>query len=244
MAANKQLKRDTLEVLACSMERWLSLTKIKRNLERAFRRYRGLQTPRLEGSLDGQVEDKEVERRTGRGGPSYAIVVRPGIIVKRPPPVKVGQLVAGAVTPPSTGEMGKALGMESRKVYQICRRFEKRGFFKKGKQKQSERCVFFAPIIGQSVHSGNYELVRKLYQEPKKIVGKFSLDDARLEKHLRKFFAEALSRNEYAKYKVAMSSFREELIRTIRAAKAKSDVYEFLGLKPYYPKVGTWKSAI
>ncbi|MHC4489553.1 MAG: hypothetical protein ACYSW7_10325 [Planctomycetota bacterium] len=162
------------------------------------------------------------------------------LIVKLPPPVKkVHKFVSLRTEPPTTTEIAKGTGLSSKKVYQICQRFEKERFFEKDKIPR-KKPVFFALIIRQTMHRGNYELITTLNTGLREIINKYKLKDPRMEADLRKFFKAIL--RQYPQYHEAIVSGMERLIGTIKRAKTKDKVFELLELRPSYPKVCTWKS--
>ena len=250
MAVGKRLKERIKKALACAGRKGLSLRELESHL--------GVEESRLEAALDELIASGEVQRWRGRyrlavvAGPGTVeppvAVAGPGTVeppvVVEPPPIKVALLVAEAKIPPTTGEVAEAVKLDSRKVYGICRRFEKDGYFERGELRPSPKRVFFVPMLGTNMTRANYGLADRGYRQLRKVVGGFDLNDPRLEQNVRKFFADMLRKKEYAKYRRAIASFREQLLRGIRGAETKSEVYELLGFKPYHPPVPTWKSAV
>jgi len=162
------------------------------------------------------------------------------IIIKLPPPLKkVHQCVVSAIEPPTTAQIAKGLGLNHNRVYGICRSLEKKGIFKKGK-KPREKPLFFAPIIRQTMHRGNYKLISTLNTELRKIIKKYELKDPRMEADLHKFFKTIL--RQYPQYHKNIVSGMERLIRTIKRVKTKDEALELLGLRSSYPEVCAWKS--
>lgn len=259
MAVSKKLNQRIMEVLACAGKKGLSLRELLSKLKVKEQELKDVLKELIRYGIvelwHGQYRfstailekhDDKKRKKSKKGkkpdeerGPD--VITPPGI---GPPPINIAVFVATSKQPPSVSEVAEALDLDSSKVYQVCRRFEKNKLFKKGEPKQSTKRIYFAPAIGKSVNSGNYALINRLYRQVRKPVSQFELGDKRLEQNLRKSFAEILKKKEYGKYRKEISSFREQLLRVVRGAEAKKDVYEFLGLKPYYPKVSTWKSAV
>ena len=162
------------------------------------------------------------------------------IIVTLPPPVKeVYQYVISAPEPPTTTMIAKGTGLSSKKVYQICQSFEKKRSFEKEKIPR-KKPIYFALIIRQTMHRGNFQLIRTLNTGLREIIKKYKLKDPRMEADLRKFFKAIL--RQYPQYHEVIDSGMERLFRVIKRAKSKDEVLELLELRPSYPKVCTWKS--
>lgn len=165
---------------------------------------------------------------------------KPPIIIKLPDPVKkVGRFVAAAKEPLTTTEIAQGTGLNSKKVYQICQSFKKKGSFEKDKIPR-EKPLHYAPIINQTMHRGNYDLITTLNTGLRKIIKKYELKDPRMEADLRKFFKTIL--RQYPQYHKNIVSGMERLIRTIKRVKTKDEALELLGLRPSYPEVCAWKS--
>ena len=162
------------------------------------------------------------------------------IIVKLPPPVKkVREFVSLRAEPPTTTEIAKGTGLSSQRVYQICQSFEKQRLFEKEKIPR-EKPIYFAPIIRQTMHRGNYKLITTLNTGLREITNKYKLKDPRMEADVRKFFKAIL--RQYPQYHEDIVSGMERLIGTIKRVKTKDKVFELLGLRPSYPKVCTWRT--
>lgn len=231
MATRRKLENDIVEVLSCSAERRLPLSELKQ--------YLPVESDKLAETLTELVRNGVVKR----SGEMYRFPTT--IEKKRRPSMQerrllVAQCVSGAREPPTTAEIATDLSTDSKQVYQICRRFEKKRFLRKGPRKPREKPLFFAPIIGQTMHGGNYELIMRLYRELREIIKRFGLKDRRLEARLHRFLADELQ-GECARYAEAITAFIAALISAIKGAETKGEVYEFLGLRPFYPEVCTWE---
>ncbi len=154
------------------------------------------------------------------------------------PPDKVYQCVVSAPKPLTTSEIAQKTGLDSKKVYRICTPLEKKGLLEKVK-KPREKPLFFSLIIRQIMHAGNHDLITTLNTELRIIIRKNELRDPRMERALRKFFANML--RTYPQYRNAINSGMERLIGTINRTNTKDEVLELLGLRPSYPEVCIWK---
>jgi len=152
------------------------------------------------------------------------------------------QCIGRATEAPTTKDISLEVGWSSREVSGICRHLENDGFLNRGKP--TTMVFLFAPIIGENVHSGNYDLAKSLYDRLRRIVAQFDLKDPRLVVSVSKFLSGILGQKKYAKYRKTINSYRGDLIGIIRQAENKSDVYEFLGFKRYPRDVTTWLSAV
>lgn len=151
MATRRKMENDITEVLCCSVERCLAL--------RDLQFYLGPDEDTLEDGLAGLVRNKVLNRK----GRIYCYL-KP--IEKRPVSLHERRLlvathVSKAKEARTTGEIATACGLNSNQVYQICKRFEEKGFFEKGEPKPSTKRQFFAVIIRQIMHHSNYKLIRR-----------------------------------------------------------------------------------
>lgn len=228
MATRRKVENDIIETLCCFPKRCLPKTALEQYLE--------LKWEIIEEALEELVRNKVLRRK--RNIYCYPITVekkpRPTIHEKR---LLVGQFVSEAKEPPTTAEIAKATGLESKNVYPICKRFEEKGLFKKGK-KPREKPLYYAPIINQTLHTGNYNLITKLNKELTRIIRKYELKDPRMKEALQKFF-KSIAR-QYPRFHDEIISGMEKLFSVLKRARSKEEVLELLGLRPSYPEICTW----
>ncbi len=159
--------------------------------------------------------------------------------------VKIGCSIYNSVSkakkPLTAIYMAKKRGLDSNYVSRVCNRFKERGYISKGKPKEGKKKAYFAPITGEVVHAGNYERVKKLYQELHKIVSKFNLEDPRLEQNLGKSLESMQARKDLTKSKGSIKTFKKDLLAEVIRAEKKNEIRDALRIKPFYPKVSTWK---
>ena len=162
---------------------------------------------------------------------------KPPIVIT--PSQKVCAILGKSKAPLTGAQIAKGTGLKQNQVYSICQSFSKKGVFEKDKIPR-ENPLYYAPIINQTMHRGNFELIRTLNTGLRKIIKKYELKDPRMEADLRKFFKTIL--RQYPQYHKNIVSGMERLIRTIKRVKTKDEALELLGLRPSYPEVCTWKS--
>lgn len=136
-------------------------------------------------------------------------------------------------------KLANKLSLDSSYVFKVCRRLENGGYIKRGAPE--EKRLFFAPLTGEIIHSGNYERVIELNHELSNIVSKFSLKDPRLKQNLQKSLGRMLERKDLAKFSEPIGTFKHELLTKVSRAKTKKEARELLGLRPFLSGVTTWK---
>lgn len=136
-------------------------------------------------------------------------------------------------------KLANKLSLDSSYVFKVCRRLENGGYIKRGPPE--EKRLFFLPLTGEIVHSGNYERVKELNHELNNIVSKFSLKDPRLKQNLQKSLGGMLEREDLAKFSEPIEAFKDELLTKVSQAKTKKEARELLGLRPFPFGVTTWK---
>jgi len=124
-------------------------------------------------------------------------------------------------------------------VFKICRRLKNGGYIKRGYSERHRR--FFAPLTGETVHSGNYNRVKALNQELIDIVSKFSLKDPRLKQGLQSSLENMLEREDLTKFSKSIETFKKDFLKKVSQAKTKSEVHGLLGFRPFPQFVTTWK---
>jgi len=206
-----------------------------------FEHYLGYDNIKLAETLTELVKNEIVKRK----GRLYCFETkikkskRPSHPEKR---LLVAQYVSGSLEALTIAEIAKGLKLDRDRVYRICLSFEKKGFFRRGEPKPSKNRLFFASIIRQIMHAGNAVLIMTLNAELRKIIRKYSLKNPRLQAEVRKFFATIVLK--YPKYHKIIGYAMERLIRMIKQAKTKIEVLALLELRPFYPDLCTWESAI
>jgi|GEM_PF-4730622 len=254
MAARKRLKKQIVEALLASNKNNCLTTGVLHDVLKK----KNVKCTRqeLKQALEEQCKDGEVEREDEN---RYCLIKKrekkkteerkeeKKPVIKTPPipPILVGILthLSQATKPVSTGELAQGLDLSTRQVYAICRRFEKKGYLA-SEVKPSEKRVFFAPLTGEVVHARNYDRVDTLYKKLGGIVAQFSPGDPKMKQSLQGFFGDMLRKEEYAKRRKSINTFRKSLLRTVSRAEKKSDVDKIMGLRPFHPKVRIWESAV
>jgi len=159
--------------------------------------------------------------------------------------VKVGILIYDSVSrseePLTSAEIAKKGNLDSRYVTRICNRFKKEGYITKGKRKETKKRLYFAPVTGEVINASNYEKVSTIYRELRNVVSKFNLEDPELKQHLRKSLESIQTRRDLAKSQKSIENFKNDLLTEVNKAEKKEDIHDFLGVKPFHPKVTTWK---
>lgn len=268
---SKRVEVNILWILACRAGRWVFLSDLhsklngareraraigrKRKLKDPLKYYSPVEVGDAEETIENLVENGKLERKGKRyrrepiiyPPPLPPIETVPKLVTMPKLPVeekehRIAQYIGTAKETPTAKEVAQKVGLISREVCDVCRRYEYKGFLTRGTPTAIR--FLFAPIIGQNIHSGNYELAKSLYNRLRQIVARFDLKDPRLIVSVSEFFSRILGQKKYARYRKAINSYRGELIGIIRQAESKSDVYEFLGFKPYYRDVSTWASAV
>lgn len=124
-------------------------------------------------------------------------------------------------------------------VFKICRRLKNGGYITTADPEEQQR--FFAPLTGEIVHKGNYNRVKELNQELGGIVSKFSLKDPKLKQTLQSSLENMLEREDLAKFRKSIETFRESLLEKFSQVETKSEVRKILGFRPFAQAVTTWK---
>jgi len=237
MAGREHLKIEILLVLSCSRNKnCLS----KSDLQSQVKRNVKFERDEFEEALEELCKNKEVEQKVKNKERVYCLTSR---FTFPTPALKIAKAASEATTPLSTKELAEEVNMPHAQVYHICRRLEEKEYFTSDLM-QRKKLVFFAELIGEVVHAGNYEQINLLYRELRRIIAEFRLGDPRLKQSLQEFFRALLRKEEYAKYRKSINSFRKRLLSAVARAKKKSDLNEFLGLRSFYPKVRVWESCV
>jgi hypothetical protein len=92
------------------------------------------------------------------------------------------------------------------------------------------------------MHGGNFMLISSLNKGLTKIIRKFALKDPKLVQAVRRFFETMIRK--YPRYKRALRAAMENIIKIIKRAKTKDEVLALLELRPFHPKLSTWKSIV
>ncbi len=150
--------------------------------------------------------------------------------------------ISKAKKPLTVNDLARKLHLKSRYVSKVCKRFGDKGYITKGEPKPIKKTCFFTPITGEVVHSGNYERVQILSQELSGIVSRHKLEDPRMKQNLRNSLESMQGREDLIKFNSLIEEFKGELLTKVDAAETKSEIRQHLTVKPFHPKVPTWKA--
>lgn len=129
-------------------------------------------------------------------------------------------------------------------VDKYCRKLKERKWLIDGtpRREKGER-RFFSPLTGEVIHRGNYERIRLYDNWLRSIVKKYDIGDPRMKKELKTAISRILNKEDDPKVRDSIENFSNELLGRIGKAAKKSEILDFLGIKPFTPSVPTLRSA-
>ena len=150
--------------------------------------------------------------------------------------------ISKAKKPLTVKDLAGKLRLNSRYVSKVCKHFGVSGYITTGEPKPVKKVCIFTPITGEVVHFGNYERVKMLSQELSGIVSRHKLKDPRMKQNLRNSLESMQGRKDLIKFNNLIEKFKGELLAKVDAAETKSEIRQHLTVKPFNPKVPTWKA--
>jgi DNA-binding MarR family transcriptional regulator len=147
-----------------------------------------------------------------------------------------------AAGPMTTRELAARLGMDTGRVYRVCKKLEAAGQISSTVVKTNASRVYFYPMTREVMTGESFERIGELTDLLRSAIQEHGLPEDReaLVSELQRVFQGLYARSDLEPYREAIQDFEEELLAAAESATKRGDVTRLLGIRQMRPNARRW----